>query len=97
MCKSKDSDNSQMCDAVLKNRSKIFPLSRGNGRNYFNAGLAGKYIDWFAPLEDRLFLVMNKIMDRMYGEGSFDADACRQYYNEYTQVIDIYLTQAPGE
>lgn len=97
MCKSNESDNSSMCDAVLKSRGTVFPLSRGNGKNYFNVGLARQYIKWLAPLEERIFIVMNGEMERMYGKGSFDASACRQFYDEFTPVIDIYLTQAPGK
>ena len=65
-------DNCRVCELALARRAEIFPLSRGNGRNYFNVRRAQEIMKEIQSLEKDLFLVTEKAMDIMYEKGSFD-------------------------
>ena len=53
--KQKDSNNCRLCDEALARRAQVFPLSRGNGRNYFNVRKAQKFMRELAPIEEAYF------------------------------------------
>ena len=65
-------NNCSMCDEALKLRATVFPLKRGNGRNYFNVKQAQQYIKAFAPIEKEAFRKTDAAMEKMYEKGSFD-------------------------
>ena len=55
MLKQKDSNNCRLCDEALARRAQVFPLSRGNGRNYFNVRKAQEFMRELAPIEEAYF------------------------------------------
>ena len=65
-------DNCRVCELALARRAEIFPLSRGNGKNYFNVRKAQETMKEIQLLEKDLFLVTEKALDVMYERGSFD-------------------------
>lgn len=66
-------DNCQMCDEALARRAQVFPLKRGNGRNYFNVKKAQHFRKALAPKEKAIFHKTNFALERMYEKGQFDA------------------------
>ena len=53
--KQEGSDNCRLCDEALARRAEIFPLKRGNGKNYFNVRKAQEYMRELAPIEEANF------------------------------------------
>ena len=84
MVKGKNSWNSPMCDAALARRAKVFPLKRGNGKNYFNIREAQMYMFELFPLENQLFEEINPALEEMYKKGNFDN-------TNYKSIIDKVL------
>ncbi len=82
-------NNCKMCDWVLERRARVFPLKRGNGRNYFNIAEAHNCMVETSWRENWNIFNMNQIMDEMYGKGKFDAGACTKYYVDYDPFIDV--------
>ena len=82
MLKQQDSDNCLMCDVVLARRAKVFPLSRGNGRNYMNVRLARQMMTETAYFTERdIFMqIEGNVMDKSYKEGRLDKDTLREAY-----------------
>ncbi len=66
-------DNCRMCDEALARRAHVFPLKRGNGRNYFNVRKAQQYRKTLAPAERAIFHKTNEALEIMYEQGRFDA------------------------
>ena len=87
MLKSDGYDNCVMCDETLARRASIFPLSRGNGRNYFNVGMAQYFMHMLFPLEDNNFMVTEKMMEEQYKKGSIDKAAISQLYGEIQATV----------
>ena len=80
MCKTAESDNCLMCDQALERRARIFPLKRGNGKNYFDVALAQFYMHALYRLEDNNFQVTEKMMEKQYKAGGINkADVKRLY------------------
>ena len=80
MCKTAESDNCLMCDQALERRARIFPLKRGNGKNYFDIALAQFYMHALYRLEDNNFQVTEKMMEKQYKAGGINkADVKRLY------------------
>ena len=75
MVKGDEGDNCRMCDEALARRAEIFPLKRGNGKNYFNVALAHRYMYELFPQEDKLFAEMESALEGMYAAGRFDKKA----------------------
>ena len=65
-------DNCRMCDLALARRAEVFPLSRGNGKNYMNVKKAQEHRKGIEILEKEVFHVTNRALERMYEKGSFD-------------------------
>ena len=81
MCKSKDSDHALMCDQALARRGRIFPLKRGNGKNYFDIGLAQFFMHNLFRLEDTNFQETEKMMEKQYAAGKIDRSAVISLYD----------------
>ena len=81
MCKSKDSDHALMCDQALARRARIFPLKRGNGKNYFDIGLAQFFMHNLFRLEDTNFQETEKMMEKQYAAGKIDRSAVISLYD----------------
>jgi hypothetical protein len=65
-------DNCRMCDLALARRAEVFPLKRGNGKNYVNVHRAQEHMKAIELLENEVFRVTERALDRMYEKGSFD-------------------------
>ena len=78
MCKSKESDNSAMCDMALARRAKVFPISRGNGKNYLNIAEALRYMECLSEIEKVNFKLMEEFMEKQYERNSLDVAAARK-------------------
>ena len=65
-------DNCKRCDEALARRAHVFPLHRGNGRNYFNVKKAQQYRKQLAPQERKVFHKTNEALQKMYEQGRFD-------------------------
>ncbi len=64
--------NCRMCDLALARRAEVFPLKRGNGKNYVNVHRAQEHMKAIELLENEVFRVTERALDRMYEKGSFD-------------------------
>lgn len=79
MLKSKDSNNSKMCDWVLERKREIFPIKRGNGNKYFNFNVTKLYMSQSIVKEGIIFKKANPILeDIREGEDCFN------------ELIDLY-------
>ena len=79
-------NNSLMCDQVLERRAKVFPLKRGNGKNYFNVAMAHYYMSQLYSVEDEVFFRMEKEMEKMYENGKFDKSGLSSIYELISQA-----------
>ena len=80
MLKRADSNNCLMCDQALERRAKVFPLKRGNGRNYFNVAAAQYYMKNLMELEANMFIRTEHLMDISYKKGSLDRESLALLY-----------------
>ena len=87
MLKSSDSNNCVMCDEALARRSRIFPLTRGNGKSYFDIALAQYFMSMLYRLEDNNFMVTDKLMEKMYEKGRADRSAVIGLYDEIQATL----------
>lgn len=87
MVKSAGSDNCVMCDEALARRARVFPLSRGNGKNYFDVGLAQYFMHMLFRLEDANFQATDKMMDQQYKNGKMDRSAISTLYGEIQATV----------
>lgn len=87
MVKSADSDNCVMCDEALARRARVFPLSRGNGKNYFDVGLAQYFMHMLFRLEDANFQATDKMMEQQYKNGKMDRSAISTLYGEIQATV----------
>ena len=53
--KKEGSNNCRLCDEALARRAEVFPLSRGNGKYYFNVRKAQEFMRELAPIEAENF------------------------------------------
>jgi hypothetical protein len=74
-------NNALMCDQTLARRARIFPLTRGNGKNYFNIGLAHYYMSTFFSVEDEVFFKTEQKMKEMYKNGKFEKSGLSDIYD----------------
>ena len=81
MLKRAGNDNCLMCDQALERRARIFPLKRGNGRNYFDVGLAQFFMHALYRLEDNNFQVTEEMMEKQYAAGKMDRSAVTSLYS----------------
>ena len=88
MLKRAGNDNCLMCDQALARRARIFPLKRGNGKNYFDVGLAHYYMSRFFPIEDEIFFKTEQYMKSMYEKGKFDKKDLSSIYEIVTETPD---------
>ena len=82
-------NNSLMCDQVLERRAKVFPLKRGNGKNYLNVAMAHYYMSQLYSVEDEVFFRTDKEMEKMYEKGKFDKSGLSSIYE--------LVSQTPGQ
>ena len=82
MLKRADNDNCLMCDQALARRARIFPLKRGNGKNYFDIGLAQFFMHAFYRLEDNNFQVTEPLMEKSYAAGKLDRSELKNLYDK---------------
>ena len=82
MVKGQTGNNCLMCDQVLERRAKVFPLKRGNGKNYFDVAMAQTYMHHLFQIEDNFFRLTESALNKMYDKGSFDAQAVRLIYQD---------------
>ena len=80
MLKRADSNNCLMCDQALERRAKVFPLKRGNGKNYFNVAAAQYYMKNLMELEHNMFIRTEELMDSSYKRGSLDRESLTLLY-----------------
>ena len=72
--------NALMCDQALARRAKVFPLSRGNGKNYFNVHAAQLYMRELSKLEESMFIRADYLMERSYKQGKLDLESLPLLY-----------------
>ena len=80
MLKQAGSDNCVMCNQALERRAKVFPLKRGNGKNYFNYAAARHYMQELAPLEESMFIRADYLMEVSYKQGHLDKESLPLLY-----------------
>jgi hypothetical protein len=93
MLKTKDSNNSLICDMALKvKNSKVFSIKRGNGNKYFNFKFLYKgdgtgYMEKIEKIENNIFLISNAFIeenrDKAYNKENYD-----KLYNQIFEVIN---------
>ncbi len=78
-------DNCKMCDWALARRAEVFPLNRGNGRNYFNFSVAQSYMNSVNNMmsEHFVFNMTEEYLKKMYEKGSFNKEGLRVIYGQY--------------
>ena len=87
-------NNCQMCDWALERRAKVFPLRRGNGKNYVNVAEAFHCMQQTSWREDWNTIQMDEIiMESMYKKGSFDAASCRKFYEEFNPFENQFTAE----
>jgi len=87
MLKSAESDNCLMCDQTLERRARVFPLSRGNGKNYFDVAMAQYFMHLLFRQEDNNFMVTEKMMEKQYERGGIDRAAISSLYDEIQATV----------
>ena len=87
MLKRADSDNCVMCDEALERRERIFPLSRGNGKNYFDVGMAQYFMHMLFRLEDANFQATDRMMEKQYENGRIDRAAISSLYEDIQATV----------
>ena len=80
--KSADSDNCRLCDEALVRRTQVFPLKRGNGKNYFNFRKAMEFIGLLSGSEENNFQLAGKMLQEQYEKGRMDKQAILSLYRE---------------
>ena len=80
MLKRADNDNCLMCDQALERRSHIFPLKRGNGKNYLNVATARHYMRELSHIEESIFIRTEYLMDVSYKQGRLDKESLPLLY-----------------
>ena len=91
---SESDPNCAICDAALARRGKVFPLQRGNGKNYlyfkavYNQEGTG-YMQRLAPVEANVFTTFNAAMEKWYKEGSVDQFELSNLYKTVDFGLDI--------
>ncbi len=80
--KSADSDNCRLCDEALWRRAQVFPLKRGNGKNYFNYRKAMEFIGRLSGSEEYNFQLAGKLLQEQYEKGRMDKQAILSLYRE---------------
>lgn len=66
MLSSNESQNAYMCDWNLKRKHQIFPIKRGNGKQYMNVNLIEKFINEALVIENKVFEMSKPIVDKLY-------------------------------
>ena len=80
MLKRADNDNCLMCDQALERRSHVFPLKRGNGKNYLNVATARHYMRELSHIEESIFIRTEYLMDVSYKQGRLDKESLPLLY-----------------
>lgn len=80
MLKRADNDNCLMCDQALERRSHVFPLKRGNGKNYLNVATAKHYMQELSHIEESIFIRTEYLMDVSYKQGRLDKESLPLLY-----------------
>ena len=80
MLKRADNDNCLMCDQALERRSHVFPLKRGNGKNYLNVATARHYMRELSHIEESIFIRTEYLMDVSYKQGCLDKESLPLLY-----------------
>ena len=80
MLKRADNDNCLMCDQALERRSHVFPLKRGNGKNYLNVATARHYMRELSHIEESIFIRTEYLMDVSYKKGRLDKESLPLLY-----------------
>ncbi len=66
MLSSNESQNAYMCDWNLKRKHQIFPIKRGNGKQYMNVNLIEKFMNEALVIENKVFEMSKPIVDKLY-------------------------------
>ena len=80
MLKRADNDNCLMCDQALERRSHVFPLKRGNGKNYLNVATVRHYMRELSHIEESIFIRTEYLMDVSYKQGRLDKESLPLLY-----------------
>lgn len=66
MLSSNESQNAYMCDWNLKRKHQIFPIKRGNGKQYMNVNLIEKFMNEALVIENKVFEMSKPIVYKLY-------------------------------
>ena len=66
MLSSNESQNAYMCDWNLKRKHQIFPIKRGNGKQYMNVNLIEKFMNEALVIENKVFEMSKPIVEKLY-------------------------------
>ncbi|MBO5764153.1 MAG: hypothetical protein J6R14_02760 [Bacteroidales bacterium] len=66
MLSSNESQNAYMCDWNLKRKHQIFPIKRGNGKQYMNVNLIEKFMNEALIIENKVFEMSKPIVEKLY-------------------------------
>ena len=80
MLKRADNDNCLMCDQALERRSHVFPLKRGNGKNYLNVATARHYMRELSHIEESIFIRTEYLINVSYKQGRLDKESLPLLY-----------------
>lgn len=78
-------EKASLCSAALQLKENIYPIKRGNGRDYFDLGKilneegTGIY-QTIRPIEDEILRKSELVFDKFYSDG-FDKATVTQFYN----------------
>lgn len=87
-------NNCEICDLAMERKSDIFPIKRGNGRNYFHFSLIYNkentgYMQRLAPYEDKIFKDGEAQLEKWYSKGDIDLQELYKLYDNLDFGKDI--------
>ena len=95
MVKGAEGNNCQMCDEALERRAKVFPLKRGNGKNYMNIKEAMMFMYDLYPYEAMMFDFMNEALEEMYKKGKFDKELYQSVLSKSMVELNVEEQDLP--
>ena len=89
-----ENGNSPICDAALARREQVYPLQRGQAKNYvyFGAAYNGEktgYIQRLAPFEDAIFKTFEAYLEECYTTGKIDRKKLKELYRNTDYGLSV--------
>ena len=92
LVKGKNTENAPLCEKAVALKYRVFPISRGNGRKYFNWALLYNpqktgIMQLLAPVEKDIFVKSYAKM-KQWGNGSWSEANIQHFYTELNTIVE---------